>query len=63
MKEQSLMQKQRKQLRKHDFHFHFDASAQFHWERISEMEGKGHREKTHKKVSRTHSSYKNIYPV
>jgi len=63
MKEQILMQKQRKQLHKYNLHFHLNASAQFHWERISEMEGKGDREKTYKKVSRTHSSYKNIYPV
>lgn len=55
MKEHSLMQKQRKQLHKHDFHF--NASAQFHWERISEMEGRWDREKTYKKISRTHSSY------
>lgn len=40
-KEEKLMQKRRKQLWKHDFRFHFSASAQFLWVRISEMEGKG----------------------
>lgn len=48
------MQKQRKELCKHDFQFHFNASAQFHWERISEMEGKGDGEKTYKKSFQGH---------
>lgn len=49
-KEENLMQKQRKQLCKHDFQFHFSASAQFLWVRISKMEGKGMEERHSKRV-------------